>query len=54
MTVPGKSINHHVKKERDEMFTRAWKTTLDLVRMRESLQLRKDELMAQLEAGGSL
>ncbi|MDP1928045.1 MAG: hemerythrin domain-containing protein [Thiobacillus sp.] len=50
VTVLGEYIDHHVKEERNEMFPKARATKVDLVKMRDALQARKDELMAELEA----
>ncbi|OGU23544.1 MAG: hemerythrin [Hydrogenophilales bacterium RIFOXYD1_FULL_62_11] len=49
VTVLGEYIDHHVKEERNEMFPKARATKVDLVKMRDALQARKDELMAELE-----
>lgn len=48
--VLGEYIDHHVKEERNEMFPKARATRVDLVKMRDVLQARKEELMAELEA----
>lgn len=48
--VLGEYIDHHVKEERNEMFPKARASRLDLVKMRETLQARKEELMADMEA----
>ena len=49
VTVLGEYIDHHVKEERGEMFPKARATRgLDLVGMREQLEARKEELMAEL------
>ena len=48
-------IEHHVKEEeqREEgMFAQARKTDVDLVALRDQMMARKQELMAQAEAGG--
>lgn len=46
--VLGEYIDHHVKEERNEMFPKARSAKkLDLVSMRDDLQARKDELMAE-------
>ena len=51
VTVLGEYIDHHVKEERTEIFAKARAATrLDLVAMREQLQARKDELMAETAA----
>lgn len=47
--VLGEYIDHHVKEERNEMFPKARASKVDLVKMRDSLQARKEELMAELE-----
>lgn len=49
VTVLGEYIDHHVKEERSEMFTKARATKVDLVKLRDQLQMRKEELMAELE-----
>lgn len=49
VTVLGEYIDHHVKEERTEIFPKARATKVDLVRMRDVLQARKEELMAELE-----
>ena len=49
VTVLGEYINHHVKEERNEMFTKARASKLDLVGLAEQLEQRKQELMAQEE-----
>jgi hemerythrin superfamily protein len=47
VTVLGEYIDHHVKEERNEIFPKARAARkLDLVSMRDDLQARKDELMA--------
>ena len=49
--VLGEYINHHVKEERTEMFPKARSARkLDLVGMRDQLEARKEELLAELEA----
>lgn len=50
VTVLGEYIDHHVKEERNEMFPKARASKIDLVKMRDVLQARKDELMADAEA----
>ena len=46
--VLGEYIDHHVKEERNEIFVKARAARgLDLVGMREQLQARKEELMAE-------
>jgi hypothetical protein len=48
VTVLGEYIDHHVKEERGEIFVKARAAKkLDLVAMREELQARKEELMAE-------
>lgn len=47
--VLGEYIDHHVKEERTEMFPKARASKVDLVKMRDALQARKEELMANLE-----
>ena len=49
VTVLGEYIDHHVKEERTEMFPKVRKTKLDLVRLGEQLELRKQVLMAERE-----
>jgi hemerythrin superfamily protein len=47
--VLGEYIDHHVKEERNEIFTKARSTRkLDLVGMREELEQRKEELMSEM------
>lgn len=48
--VLGEYIDHHVKEERNEMFPKARTSKVDLVKMRATLQGRKEELMADAEA----
>ncbi|MGZ5181672.1 MAG: hemerythrin domain-containing protein [Ramlibacter sp.] len=49
--VLGEYIDHHVKEERTEMFPKARAARkLDLVAMREELEARKEELMAEMGA----
>ncbi|TFZ08799.1 hemerythrin domain-containing protein [Ramlibacter humi] len=46
--VLGEYIDHHVKEERSEMFTKARSNRkLDLVAMRDELEARKEELIAE-------
>lgn len=46
VTVLGEYVDHHVKEERNEMFTKARAAKkLDLVAMRDQLEARKAELM---------
>jgi hemerythrin superfamily protein len=47
--VLGEYIDHHVKEERGEIFPKARAARkLDLVAMREELEVRKEELMAEM------
>lgn len=49
ITVLGEYIDHHVKEERNEIFVKARAARgLNLVAMREQLEMRKEELMAEL------
>jgi hemerythrin-like domain-containing protein len=49
VTVLGEYIDHHVKEERNEIFPKARAArSLDLVAMRDELEARKEELMAEL------
>lgn len=49
VTVLGEYIDHHVKEEKNEIFTKARAARkLDLVAMRDELQARKEELMADM------
>jgi hemerythrin superfamily protein len=49
VTVLGEYIDHHVKEERNEIVPKARAARgLDLVAMREELEIRKEELMAEL------
>ncbi|CAN5511803.1 hypothetical protein BH10PSE16_BH10PSE16_34750 [soil metagenome] len=54
VTVLGEYIDHHVKEERTEMFPKVRGTGLDLVKLGEQLQLRKDELMAQQDGQSTM
>jgi hypothetical protein len=48
--VLGEYIDHHVKEERNEIFVKARAAKkLDLVTMRDQLQARKEELMAEMQ-----
>jgi hypothetical protein len=49
VSVLGEYIDHHVKEERNEMFPKARASKVDLVKMRDALQSRKEELLAELE-----
>jgi len=49
VTVLGEYIDHHVKEERTEMFPKARASKVNLVALRDTLQMRKEELMAELE-----
>ena len=48
--VLGEYIDHHVKEERNEMFPKARATKVDLIKLRQALEARKEELMGQLMA----
>ncbi|HSV51295.1 MAG TPA: hemerythrin domain-containing protein [Burkholderiaceae bacterium] len=49
VTVLGEYIDHHVKEERNEIFPKARASRkLDLLAMRDQLEARKEELMAEL------
>ncbi len=49
VTVLGEYIDHHVKEERSDIFTKARAAKkLDLIAMREQLQMRKEELMGEM------
>jgi hemerythrin superfamily protein len=51
VTVLGEYIDHHVKEERGEIFPKARAARkLDLVAMREQIEARKEELMAEMGA----
>jgi len=51
--VLGEYIDHHVKEERNEMFPKARASKLDLIAMREELQVRKEQLMTELEGANA-
>jgi hemerythrin superfamily protein len=49
--VLGEYVNHHIKEERAEIFPKARSARkLDLMSMRDELESRKEELMAEMEA----
>lgn len=49
--VLGEYIDHHVKEERNEMFPKARASRkLDLIAMRDEIEARKEELMAEMGA----
>ncbi|SNU88193.1 hypothetical protein PSP20601_04847 [Pandoraea sputorum] len=48
--VLGEYIDHHVKEGGNEMFPKARASKLDLIEMRDTLQARKEELMAEVMA----
>lgn len=49
--VLGEYIDHHVKEERNEIFVKARAAKkLDLVAMKDQLQMRKEELLAESQA----
>lgn len=54
VTVLGEYIDHHVKEERGDIFTKARAAKkLDLVSMREQLQARKKQLLIEMAATGA-
>lgn len=49
--VLGEYVNHHIKRERNEIFPKARSARkLDLVAIRDELESRKEELIAEMEA----
>ena len=55
VTVLAEDIKHHVKEEEEPgkgMFAQARDTDVDLVLLRDAMLARKEQLLAQLEAGG--
>lgn len=51
--VLGEYVDHHIKEERNEMFAKVRKTKLDLMKLREQLEERKEALMSQMEPASS-
>jgi hemerythrin superfamily protein len=47
-TVLGENVNHHIKEEQDEMFTKARKAKLDLDALGKQLKQRRQELQDEL------
>lgn len=50
VTVLGEYIEHHVKEEEDEMFPKVREADVDLEALGEQMQVRKEDLMAELAA----
>jgi hemerythrin superfamily protein len=46
--VLGEQVDHHVKEEEDEMFSKVKKSGLDLLALGQEMAMRKQELMATL------
>ncbi len=51
VTVLGEYIEHHVKEEEGEMFTKVKSLKLDLEELGAQIQARKEELLADVEEG---
>lgn len=51
--VLGEYVDHHVKEERNEIFAKVRKTKLDLMKLRERLEERKQALMSQMQPDSS-